>query len=311
MKRKQIFFNSNPRLYLYICYVNIVAFLYNYFKSFFTKKSIKPFKDASQIYIENKTKQFLQIFPCKTEEEKQKWNVNIDKRCYSIETFDELIKDEMNELEPEWERRLLIENTPHGNIMMYYDIYKQAFAYVSDQHMNYSILNACAMKYVQTYRCIDFFLDGNILPEGIISPFVLLKEEIEKKEKEKQSEKKKNLGIQFKDAPFAKLKTYKTTELMNKKQNELNKIQPKNNFRYLGKMTNLSLLKKPKKVAFKNPQISGIVESFDYLAYKNQFKKKEIIEEEEKEDIHDSVVEHKEDDIIELDIEYDSTSTIE
>lgn len=199
---------------------------------------------------------------------------------------------------------------------MYYDIYKQAFAYASNQHMNYSILNACAMKYVQIYHCVDFFLDGNILPEGIVSPFVLLQEEAERKEKEKQSEKKKDLGIQFKDAPFAKLKTYKLTELVNDKkikvdkQSESTKIQPKNIFRYLGKTTNLSLLQKPKIVTFKNPLISCSVESFDYLAYKNQLKKQK---EEEKEYIYDTEVEHKEDenDILELDIEYDSTSTLE
>jgi hypothetical protein len=317
MKEKQIFLYSKPIMYLYICYINIVAILYNYFKSFFTKFSIDTIKlDETQIYIEKQTKHFLQIFPYKTEEDRKKWNINIDDRCYSLESFQELIKDEMNELEPEWQRRLLIENTPRGNIIMYYDIYKQAFAYASDQHMNYPILNACAMKYVQTFRCVDFFLDGNILPEGIVSPFVLLQEEMEIKEKEKQSDKKKDLGIQFKDAPFAKLKTYKLTELVNEKkikvdkQSESTKIQPNNIFRYLGKTTNLSLLHKPKIVAFKNPLISCPVESFDYLYYKNQFKKQK---EEEKEYIYDTKVEYKEDenDILELDIEYDSTSTLE
>jgi len=325
MKGKQIFFNSNPRIYLYICYVNIVAIIYKFFKSFFIKKSIETIKlDDTQIYIENKIKHFLQIFPWKTEEEKIKWNVNIDKRCYSLKSFQELINDETNNLEPEWKCRLLIENTPRGNIIMYYDIYKQAFAYVSDQHMNYPILNACAMKYVQIYRCVDFFLDGNILPYGIVSPFVLLQEEAERKEKEKQSEKKKDLGIQFKDAPFAKLKTYKLTDLVNEKKikvenkNESNKLQPKNIFRYLGKTTNLSLLQKPKIVTIKNPLISCPVESFDYLSYKNQFKKQQVLieekkeeEEEEKEYIYDTEIEHKEDDIIELDIEYDSTSTMD
>jgi hypothetical protein len=165
---------------------------------------------------------------------------------------------------------------------MYYDMFKQAFAYVSDQHMNYAILNACAMKYVQMYRCMDFFLDGNVLPEGVISPFTLLQEEEEKKEREKQSEKKRELGIDFKDAPFAKLKTYKINDMVNDKkrkditiQNNTNansktKPKPKNSFRNLGKISNLSLLQKPTKPIFKNPQISCSIESFDYLAYKKQ-----------------------------------------
>jgi hypothetical protein len=256
--------------------VNIVRLFYRIWYSIFPRPTIEIPKEDTEIYIEKQTERFLKNFP-KTEEERKKGNANIDERCYSLESFQKLIIEETNELEPEWKRRLLFETTPRGNVIMYYDMFKQAFAYVSDHHMNYAILNACAMKYVQLYRCMDFFLDGNILPEGVISPFTLLQEEEEKKEKEKQSEKKRELGINFKDAPFAKLKTYKINDIVIDKkrkdittQNNTNsKPKPKNSFRNLGKISNLSLLQKPTKPIFTNPQISCSIESFDYLAYKN------------------------------------------
>lgn len=278
MSPKQIYFFSNPKLYLYIYYVNIVRLFYRIWYSIFPKPTIEIPKDDTQIYIDKKTERFLKNFP-KTEEERKKGNENIDERCYSLESFQKLIIEETNELEPEWKRRLLFETTPRGNVIMYYDMFKQAFAYVSDQHMNYGILNACAMKYVEMYRCMDFFLDENVLPEGVISPFTLLQEEEEKKEKEKQSEKKRELGIDFKNAPFAKLKTYKINDIVNEKKRKdittenktkaNSKPKPKNSFRNLGKISNLSLLQKPKKPIFTNPLISCPVESFDYLAYKN------------------------------------------
>ena len=307
---RNIYFFSNPKLYVYIYYVNFIAFFYRIWFSFFPLPTVQIPKDDTQIYIEKQTERFLKNFP-KTEEDRKKGNANIDKRCYSLESFAELIKEETNELEPEWKRRIMMESTPRGNIIMYYDIYKQAFAYVSDQHMNYPILNACAMKYVQTYFCVDFFLDGNILPEGVVSPFILLQEESEKREKEKQTEKKRDLGIQFHNAPFAKLKTYYgIKEIISEKKiihSEKTKTDPlpSNIFRYLGKISNLSLLQKIKKPVLINSKINCSLESFDYLAYKNRFKNEYFEEKEEK------LEEEKKDHITELDLDYDSTSTVE
>jgi flagellar biosynthesis GTPase FlhF len=113
-------------------------------------------------------------------------------------------------LELQWKRRLLHESTPRGNIIMYYDIYKQAFTYVSDQQMNYDILNACAMKYVRIFRCLDFFVDVNILPSGYISPFSLLQEEMDKKEMEAALEKKE--AKEAKQREKEREKAHKKTE---------------------------------------------------------------------------------------------------
>jgi len=295
---RKIYFFSNPKLYLYIYYVNIVALFSRIWFHFFPKPALEIPKDETLLFIEKQTDRFLYLFTL-PDEERNLWNKNIDDRMYSLDSFQKLMLDETNELEPEWKRRILMVSTPRGNVIMFYDIYKQAFAYVSDQHMNYPILNACAMKYVEIYNCIDFFIDGNVLPEGFVSPFVLLQEEAEKREKEKQVEKKKEMGIHLGNAPFAKLKTYKVSD----EKQEPVKIQPTNIFRYLGKISNLSLLQKIKKPVKVNPLITCPIESFDYLSYKNRMN----IQMNEASGVKASANDDS-DSVRELDIDYDSTS---
>ena len=73
MSTRNIYFFSNPKLYIYIYYVNIVSLFYNIWYSFFPRpiENLKIEKDNTQIYIEKSTEQFLKIFP-KTEEEREK-----------------------------------------------------------------------------------------------------------------------------------------------------------------------------------------------------------------------------------------------
>ena len=248
-------------------------------------KVVISIMDESEKYIEKRTKQFLKKLP-------EKRNENIDPICYSLDDFQQLIVEENNRLEEEWKRRILVEYTPRGNIIMYYDIFKHAFAYASDQNMPYRILSACAMKYVDMFNCMDFFVDSTILPVDIISPFSLLQNELENKQKEDIEIKKREMGIQFVDAPFAKLKNYsnkagsvsknqkagsKTEEMIDKNPNIGDMIKYSNNFRYLGKISNVSFLLKPKKDHPITSKTSDFVQSFDYHAYKKslQMKKKE------------------------------------
>jgi hypothetical protein len=245
--------------------------------------------DESAIYVEKQTQRFLEWR--KKETEKEKWNENIDLVCYSLESFQKLVVEENNAFEEKWKRRILIEHTPRGNIIMYYDIFKHAFAYASDQNMPYNILNACAMKYVIMFRCMDFFVDSTILPDDIISPFSLLENEAESSKKKEAIQKKKELGISFKDAPFAKLKSYgnssSSSSQKDKKTESDSKSKPiskagdmikySNNFRNLGKFSNVSFLLKPKKTASNSNSIENnhtYLSSFDYLSYKKSLLEK-------------------------------------
>ena len=283
-KTKTIHFVSDPIFFLYIYYAHFIAFLfrlYDTIRSFTNKSTINiPVVDETQIYIEKHKKLFLDTFFVEKEEKNQKkWNENIDVKLYS--ELQELIIHENNEFELQWKRRLLQESTPRGNIIMYYDIYKQAFAYVSDQQMSYDILNACAMKYVRIFRCLDFFVDVNILPFGCISPFSLLQEEMDKKEKEKIIEKKKELGVFFdKSAPFIKKEKSilkKTVSFIEEDENKKKTIlrDYRNVFRYLGKMSNLPLLMKIVPVK-KHPVLSVPIESFDYVSFKKMQQQQQL-----------------------------------
>jgi len=89
-----------------------------------------------------------------------KKNENISKLFYDKKAYDEYMQYQNTDIEKKWKSKLMLENTPRGNILMYYDAYKMGFAYVSDQNgISYEILNACAMKYVQMFFCYDFFID--------------------------------------------------------------------------------------------------------------------------------------------------------
>lgn len=167
-------------------------------------------------------------------------NSNIHPDLYIYEKFNDMIKEEHAE-EKTWKQRILLQNTPQGNIVMFYDLFRQAFAYFSDVHINYTTLNYCAMKYVRLFLCRDFFVDTNVLPEEYVSPFNTMKKEEEKREKEKKKKKREEKKINFDSSMFVKAKKKEEKENekeKNDKKNENIDEKYKNNFRYMGKISN-------------------------------------------------------------------------
>lgn len=141
--------------------------------------------------------------------------------------------------EEQWERRKLLENTPVGNVLMWYDLYKQAFCYCSDTQIPYSILNASAMKYTRLYFCRDYFVDTNILPDSFENPFNKQKDDEDKKERELKKEKKLKLGIDFDPKAFVSAKQDPKLII----EGPIKTIY-KNTFRYMGKLSSQSFLQK-------------------------------------------------------------------
>ena len=138
------------------------------------------------------------------------FSINIEPEIYDkIQLNEELIYSE-NVLEKNWKRRMLIENTPRGNIYMYYDIFKHGFAYYADQSgIPYAILNAAAMKYVMVFYCRDFYMDEVTIPNNKGSPLVtVFFGDNEEDEKKKKREKNGIPDIDTKQGPFAKFKDY-------------------------------------------------------------------------------------------------------
>ena len=150
---------------------------------------------------------------------------------------------------------------------MYYDPFKLGFSYYSDQTIPYNILNAMAMKYVVNFRCRDFFIDEQIVPENTPLPILKLlledkpvNDKTEKNEKTKDDE---NIKQRLRNAPFAKFKNYnkisnKVQENQNKgekkdekdttEKKEPEKPKERNRFISLGKTHNFKMLQSiPKK----------------------------------------------------------------
>lgn len=134
-------------------------------------------------------------------------NKNVDEIFYKLQEYTEHVKHPGNNLEIKWKRNIVYCNTPRGNIIMHYDPFKRAFSYYcEDSSVIYKVLNACAMKYVRMFSCLDLFMDDCVL-EGTVSPLIeIMKGELEpaKKETEEGATKSKEL----KKAPFAKFKRY-------------------------------------------------------------------------------------------------------
>jgi hypothetical protein len=223
-------------------------------------------------------------------------NMNIENIFYSKNLYKEMLRDENNSYERNWKKRILFENTPRGNVIMYFDTYKLGFSYYSDQFMPYDILNAVAMKYVSIFYCRDFFMDEIITP--VSSPILKLLED-DKKETKKETEDKEDtkengeFTSKLKKAPFAKFKNYnmvssKVATNGNEKK-EPEKQKERNRFIHLGKVSNFQFTQKiPKKsVSFKPTMFEGLFGNdsaqkarLNYRDFKNKIMKKdEILEE--------------------------------
>lgn len=238
--------------WFFICF-NIYKMLYNL--GLIKQTPVTPPTDI-ELFIEKHSKRFLKSYTDVSSIETM--NANIEPIFYSRKEFKELLKDESNFLEKQWKSRILFENTPRGNIIMYYDTFKEGFAYYSDQNMTYNILNAVAMKYVLTFLCRDFFIDDFVTPQDCPSPFIKFIQEEEKEDNNKKMGVIKNMVKKSDNIPFAKLKNY---SLQNEKPNAIkssNKIKIiktedkriyfNNKMLYLGKIFNFYVIQRiPKK----------------------------------------------------------------
>jgi len=190
--------------------LSLVSLLYLQWKK---QRLIKPLVSAStssilsldEVYVQKAKQRFLDFNNSNRLDIDP--NSNIDTRFYDIEMYHDAVRLERNDLELTWKRRVLIEYTPRGNIIMFYDVYKHGFSYYADNSIPYSILNAVAMKYVQLFRCRDFFMDENSIPPIWSSPLIRLFKEKEKRDaeaKRKQMHLGSPLHIDVKKGPFAK-----------------------------------------------------------------------------------------------------------
>lgn len=191
------------------------------------------------------------------------YNTNIDDILYNRTEFLECLKDPKNIYEEKWRRNILYETTPRGNIVMYYDVFKQGFAYYSDQTMNYTLLNVAAMKYCLYFSCLDFFIDEQVLKEHV-SPFCQMIKDEETAENDKKKETMKQMLPNMTGARFAKLKNYSTQPDKSIYSDKVEKIQEYqiNKFIHLGKISNFSFLQKVPKKQISTPTTTKFDDMF-------------------------------------------------
>jgi len=249
--------------------------------------------DPIKSYIETNKSKLISFFNIETR------NNNVEKIFYDKKELLEILKNQNNELEKIWKTRILFENSPRGNIIMYYDAYKQGFSYYTDVNgIPYNILNAVAMKYIIRFRCHDFFMDNEYLDEQKESPLIKLYMEYEKSNEKKEDNNNNKKNAFDENAPFAKLKNYKLNLSSsknednkektndNKPEKKVDKEYSRNLFIHMGKVSNFQLLQKvPKKNrlnGFRSTLLNGIEceseiqnEVMSYSKYKELLKKKE------------------------------------
>jgi len=155
---------------------------------------------------------------------------------------------------------ILMEQTPLGNVIMYYDGDKESFVYYSDLNIPYRYLEVVGRKYVITFQCKQLFLDmAEVLKEAEAKKQVKKEELIQPTILSDDIVKKKNV--------FAKFKSYNTDNSMSvvtestpkknavsiKQKVDENAIlkEKVNRYTHYGKMSNFSFLKKAIKNASK------------------------------------------------------------
>jgi hypothetical protein len=154
--------NPQPNMLLQHFILKIIRF-FQLFLSMFVATSVKPLKKTPT--HEDTFAKIIEFY--KTMPDTMA-NANIQEELYINDKRKTLLEDANNPTEKLWSSRILIVHTQTGgNIMMYYNCFKMAFAYYSDSQMlSNKDLYYAAMKYVVQFRCRDFLIDMEHYPDN-------------------------------------------------------------------------------------------------------------------------------------------------
>ena len=257
-----VFFKKAYYYFAYV-YLYLLYFIRDYLRRGAGRepKKVLRFADEDEQYSTPLKSRFLETFCIDVPNTA---NENVAPLFYDMDSYKKYMMEENTELERLWKSRILLENTPRGNVIMYYDAFKLGFSYYCDQKsVSYEILNAVAMKYVTLFRCRHFFIDESVVPREHTSPFI--KTHFEEKEYEKGMKKKR--VVKGKPVNVKNVAT--------------------NRFVYLGKINQYSWLQTPPKkrrvlASFKSPMLDSIQldsnvqrESLSYSRFKSLILPKE------------------------------------
>ena len=263
--------------------LNYVFFIIQYIRSF-NNTVVKPVETPTPVetQYEKTCKKYAEFYRKESADE----NSNIDPVLYNFDKRKDIFASVDNELEKQWKSRILIENTPRGNVMIYFNPYLLSYQYYSDEQIiPYKILEQVATKYVIMFRCKDFFIDPEKRPSNKILEVLQKEEDSLKSKKMKVNDITKCVNIQSESKDvFAALKDYrseaKPTELTNtdtkadtKAKKKVEEPKFSNKFVRIGKMCEFNITQKPadKKIEAVNELMFGakpvnkVVDFFDDL----------------------------------------------
>jgi hypothetical protein len=206
-KPNRNYFPRSPAYIIAKLILNYVFFIIQYFKSLYNPVAPSVEKPHVETKYEKSCKKYANFYIKESADE----NSNIDPILYDFEQRKEIFADPANDYEKQWKSRILIENTPRGNVMMYFNPYLLSYHYYSDEQIiPYKILEQVATKYVVMYRCKDFFIDVEKRPNNKILEVLQREEDSMKTKKMKINDITKcvNLQSDSKDV-FASLKDYR------------------------------------------------------------------------------------------------------
>jgi len=260
----------------------ILKFILNFIINFFKKNKQLIVKIPSETQYEKSCKKYANFYSIKTDDE----NSNIDAVLYDFDKRKEVFTETKNTQEQMWKSRILFENTPRGNVMMYYNPYTMSFYYHSDEQIiPYKILEEVSKKYVVMNRCKDFFIDMKDRPDNKMIDILQKEEDSLKSKKMKVSDITKcvNAHSDSKDV-FAALKDYRSLDktvsstpsvpsstLMLKKTAAAPDVKFSNKFVRIGKMCEFNILQKPpndkivavNELMFGGKPVNKVVDFFD------------------------------------------------
>lgn len=291
--KKNVVYSFRITIFLLMRFIYYIMYEYGIWEIPPPPETITSLSDD---YIKLQTSKFLHSYE---NPDKDTFSMNIEKCFYDTKLQALAIENANNELEKIWNRRIMFENTPRGNIIMHYDAYKQGFVYYCDNsNIPYYVINAAVMKYVLMFRCRDFFIDDKITPENMHSPLLTIhnKQDTPLETNTTATDAKPREPAVLKSSSFAKLKSYNTVSGKlntdnSKKTTEGNKAESeekkytRNKIIYSGKISNFKLLQTPKVVkhtAFSSDLLDGLKTNsdaqnrvFNYRDFK-KLKKKQL-----------------------------------
>jgi len=232
-------------------------------------------KDDEDAYLGETKEQRIKVL----NDENNKLNAEVDNLNKQIETENgqeeiiKLVEEKTNKfiLDQRLEKLkncYVMEYTPLGNVLMFYDKERETFKFYSDSTIPYRYLEVVGRKYAKQFGCKQIFVDMEEEIKAAEEKWE--RERIEKEDREEKERIKKEEAIKNNHKPvetkknvFAKFKSYNKeagtghvntaappknsipNKLTEKQENEKVLLKEKaNRYTYEGKMANFSFIKK-------------------------------------------------------------------